>query len=287
MVDSCVRRLSPRASRKSGQVAVEAALVMPLFVFLILGILQLGLTAQARVMAKYAAYRAARVGAMHHADPKAIQAAAIFHLLPVLVGGSDVILPTGDVGEVVSKFGRHNLADNQLANVEQVKTVICGPVAGEFTDGGGQRSLRRADQQALNARGSRYEVDFDDPVLQSRPANFYAGLAGADELRRFNRLRLRVQVQLLYRMPIPFANWVITKAFLGTTMPSVLMMPKGNNAKFRYFKQYNDVLAADQAGIYVVPINVSYAFRMQSNLFLDRFDLPERNECIHYGLGQH
>lgn len=266
--------------------ATEAALVMPLFVFLILGILQLGLTAQARVMAKYAAYRAARVGAMHHADPNAIEAAAIFHMLPVLVGNSEVILPTSDAGEVITKFVRHNTFDNQIMGMKQVKAVICGPVRGEFASGG-QRSIGRADQQALNSTGSANEVDFDDPAVHSPPANFYAGASGADNLRRFNRMRLRVQVQWLYRMPIPFANWVITKAYLGTTIPSVLMMPKGNNGKFSYFKQYNDVRTADMMGVYVVPINVSYAFRMQSNLFLNRFQLPTSNECVHYGLGNH
>lgn len=259
---------------------------MPLFVFLILGILQLGLTSQARVMAKYAAYRAARVGAMHHADPDAIEAAAIFYMLPVLVGGNDVIMPTNDAFAVASKFGiySNNPFDNRVAGMKQVKAVICGPVRGEFA-GGGQRSLGRADQQALNSQGSANEVDFDDPAVQSPPANFYDGATGADNLRRFNRMRLRVQIQWLYRMPIPFANWVITKAYLGTAMPSVLMMPKGNNAKFRHFKQYRDVLLADQAKEYVVPINVSYAFRMQSNLFLSRYQLPTSNECIHYGLG--
>ena len=265
--------------------AVEAALVMPLFVFLILGILQLGLTSQARVMAKYAAYRAARVGAMNHADPDAIQAAAIFHLLPVLVGNSEVILPTSSATEVITKFGRHNTFDNMLLNGgEQVKVVICGPTQSEYGQGG-NRPLGRADQQELNAYGSRNEVDFDDPAVQSGPDNFYQGASGADALRRFNRMRLRVQVQWLYRMPIPFANWVITKAYLGTTMPSVLMMPKGNQGKFSVFKQYNSVRTADLAGVYVVPINVGYAMRMQSNLFQSRFQLPSRNECIHYGHG--
>ena len=264
--------------------AVEAALVMPLFVFLILGILQLGLTSQARVMAKYAAYRAARVGALHHADPDAIEAAAIFHLLPVLVGNNEVILPTSSASEVVQKFGRHSTFDNQMMGVQQVKAVICGPTRAEFGQGG-QRPLSRVDQQQLNGYGSSNEVDFDDPAVQSGPDNFYQGSSGADALRRFNRMRLRVQVQLLYRMPIPFANWVITKAYLGTTIPSVLMMPKKDQSKYSVFKQYSDVQMADAMGIYVVPINVSYAMRMQSNIFLSRFQLPTKNECIHYGHG--
>src|SRR5690348_11066929 len=104
MADPYFQKLPHRSSRESGQVAVEAALTMPLFVFLLLGILQLGLTAQARVMAKYAAYRAARVGALNHADPEAIEAAAILHLMPVLVGNNEVIMPTTSSTEIITKF---------------------------------------------------------------------------------------------------------------------------------------------------------------------------------------
>jgi hypothetical protein len=286
MMELCVRRGRARASRQAGQVAVEAAIVMPLFVFLILGILQLGLTAQARVVAKYAAYRAARVGAMHNADPQAIQAAAIFHMLPVLVGKQNVILPTNTEDDVIASFRKHQQqGENKLGvgQLEQVRTVICGPLAMDFGQGG--NGLGKIDQKTLNGRGSGSEVDFDDPLGQSTPDNFLASGSGGDSLRRFNRLRLRVQVQFLYRMPIPFANWVITKSYLGTNIPWVLRMPKQNPNRFSSLKQYEAVKQADDAKVYVVPINVSYAMRMQSNLFLSRFPLPEKNECIHYGYG--
>ncbi|MDY7231245.1 TadE/TadG family type IV pilus assembly protein [Hyalangium rubrum] len=272
--------------------AVEAALTMPLFVFLILGILQLGLTSQARVMAKYAAYRAARVGALNHADPEAIEAAAILHLMPVLVGNDEVIMPTSSSTDVIAKFNVFAQAGgigNRLGatGLKQVKTVICGPTQAEFGVGG-QRQLARVDQSTLNGRGSSNEVDFDDPFVQSGPDNFYAGASGADALRRFNRMRLRVQVQLLYRMPIPFANMIITKAYLGLQMPSVMMMPQENKDPIsRYVPQtYANVKRAHDLGIYVVPINAGYAMRMQSNMFLSRFRPPARNECSHYGQGK-
>ncbi|HYH94535.1 TadE family protein [Hyalangium sp.] len=266
--------------RESGQVAVEAALVMPLFVFLILGIMQMGLIAQARVMAKYAAYRAARVGAMNNADPEAIEAAAILHLLPVLVSSSETILPTGSATEVVSKFVRHTSGDNDLpGGVKQVKTVICGPLSGEL-DGSSSPSIDAADQRSRDGEGSSNEVDFDDPSNQAPPVNF---TSGGDSLRRFNRTRLVVQIQFLYRMPIPFANWVIVKSYLGTKIPSVLMMPGKGVTERDKTSQVRDVIAADGAGVAVLPINVSYAMRMQSNFFLSRFALPSSNECISYG----
>lgn len=270
-------RTSPR---ESGQVAVEAALVMPLFVFFILGILQIGLIAQARVMAKYAAYRAARVGAMNNADPDAIQAAAILHLLPVLVNNQDVIMPTSSASQVVTKFMQHNTIGNTLpGGGKLVKTVICAPVK-EDLDGGGSHSIGNAGLTSLGGKGNDNEVDFDDPRNQAFATDY---TTDADGLRRFKRTRLVVQVQLMYRMPIPFANWVIVKSYLGTKVPSVLMMPGKGSTPKSGAGQVSTVYAAEAAGAYVLPINVSYAMRMQSNFFKRRFALPNQNRCVSYG----
>ena len=43
---------------------METALVLPVFVFLILGLLQMGLMSHARVLTKYAAFKAVRAGAV-------------------------------------------------------------------------------------------------------------------------------------------------------------------------------------------------------------------------------
>ncbi|QRK08211.1 pilus assembly protein [Archangium violaceum] len=283
---------SGHVRRESGQVAVETALIIPLFVFLILGVLQLGLMAQARVMAKYAAYRAARVGAMNHASVEAMEAAAVFHLLPVLATEQGTILPTGSSSEVISKYTRA-LTENTTrlaAGSKQVKVVICGPTISELR-GTGRDALSPADQQSRGGRGSRNEVDFDDPELvlngevssSDNPDDDGSTGLGGDEMRRYNRLRLRVQLQLLYRMPIPFANWIMTRTYLGLSLPSVLMMTrKGETLKERTKDQAIPVRALLNQRIYTIPINVSYAMRMQSNFFLNRFKLPDRNECYHY-----
>lgn len=274
-----LRRLPSPRSAESGQVAVEAALVMPLFVFLILGIMQLGLIAQARVLAKYAAYRAARVGAMNHADPEAIEAAAIFHLLPVLVSNDEVIIPTSSSGDVVSKFRQHMGSDNKLpGGAQMVKAVICSPLSSDLGNGG-SKPLEDAGQQARGGQGSNVEVDFDDPANQSYPAAY---VKDATAVRRFKRLRLAVQVQLLYRMPIPFANWVIVNSYLGVNLPSVLMMPGKGVTERAKTGQVNDVIQAAQKKAYVVPINVSYSMRMQSNIYMNSLKPPAKNECITY-----
>ncbi|MBM7114213.1 pilus assembly protein [Archangium primigenium] len=267
--------------RQSGQVAVETALIIPLYVFLILGILQLGLIAQARVMAKYAAYRAVRVGAMHNASPKAMEAAAVFHLMPVLTDSQGKkILPNDSSSRVVMKYGRL-LGENSLGVGQMVKVVICGPTDSELSGSGGQ-ALAAGHQSALHGRGSRNEVDFDDPRLMISEEEDQDPQTGPG-MRQYNRLRLRAQLQLLYRMPIPFANWIITRTYLGATLPSVLMMTqKGVPNKPSTATQASSVRALEAMKIYTIPINVSYAMRMQSNFFLNKFALPKSNECIHY-----
>jgi hypothetical protein len=75
-------RRSAKRSGESGQAAVEAALTLPLTIFIILGTLQLFLMLQGRILAEYAAFRATRAGSLNHGDCEAMQHAAILALLP-------------------------------------------------------------------------------------------------------------------------------------------------------------------------------------------------------------
>lgn len=68
--------------KQAGQAAVEAALTMPLVVFLILGTLQLFMILQARILAQYAVYKAVRSGSLMHGDCTAMTHTAIAALLP-------------------------------------------------------------------------------------------------------------------------------------------------------------------------------------------------------------
>ena len=150
---------------------------------------------------------------MHNAEPEAIEAAAILHLLPVLANNSDVIMPTTLRTEVVTKFGLHKSArtccrcwreageGGHLRSPRELKDVR----------GGGRRGSARISRRA-GRHGSTNEVGLRRPVEPGVADNF---TVGGDPVRRFKRTRLVVQVQLLYRMPIPFANWVIVKSYPG------------------------------------------------------------------------
>src|SRR5258705_9102744 len=70
-----------------GQAAIETALVMPLMIFFTLGIIQLAMVQQARLMTEYAAYQAARAGIVWNANNERMHDAAVFALLPTMAIG--------------------------------------------------------------------------------------------------------------------------------------------------------------------------------------------------------
>ena len=69
---------------QAGQAAVEAALTLPLTVFLVLGLLQLFMLLQARILAQYAVGRAAKMGAVNHANCHAMTKASVMVLIPAI-----------------------------------------------------------------------------------------------------------------------------------------------------------------------------------------------------------
>jgi hypothetical protein len=243
--------------RESGQALVESAIVLPLFVFLILGLLQLGLMHQARLLTKYAAYKAVRAGALHHADVKKMERAALAVLLPVLSrsngGGAEHVRSVLGPGDFEAKWAWPEVRANQMpdADMKLVEVTICGPWRGDFSS-------------------SAREIDFDDPAMAT---------AGREDWQKGQRTKLRIQVTLNYRMPIPFANRIIHSAAWARTIPEVLLMGTSDSPPPRkaWFEPY---LRAADKGLYIHPIRATYTMRMQSNFLPGTHPLPESNACI-------
>ncbi|WP_426749164.1 TadE/TadG family type IV pilus assembly protein [Myxococcus sp. Y35] len=250
---------SLRERNQSGQAAVEAAIVLPLFVFLILGILQLGLMHQARLLTKYAAYKAVRAGALNSAKVEEMEKAALAVLLPLLSVPSGVenrahIPPVGSAAEFQRKW--QDLRGNRIpsTSLKHAEVTICGPTQGDVGGGGP-------------------ELDFDDP-RNTAPTGWRAS----------HRTKLRVQVTFNYRMIIPFADWVIYQASRNRDVPALMRM-RGKDAPVEESADRRDRSEAqlEEAAaqrIYIAPIRATYTMRMQSNFFLNRAALPRSNECV-------
>jgi hypothetical protein len=174
---------------ESGQAAVEAALTLPLTLFLILGTLQLFMMLQGRIMAEYAAFEAVRAGSRHHGD-----------CIPMMHAGLAGLLPN-----VVSYLGRGTSGGTpaqKLANAWSRRIGAPNNPRPRFVRGmDGERSsgsifwLAR-EQPLAGSVPSPEDVDFDAPTQ---------GGGG-----------MRLEVRLVYWFPlkIPFADWVMTQFFL-------------------------------------------------------------------------
>ncbi|RKH50870.1 pilus assembly protein [Corallococcus sp. AB049A] len=247
-----------RDRRQSGQVAVETAIVLPLFVFLILGTLQLGLMHQARLMAKYAAYKAVRAGALHNADVKKMERAALAVLLPMISrgsGGTESMMTVNSAADFQQKWMWPEVMTNRITatNIPYAKVTICGPVEGDLG-------------------GASGEVDFDNPEK----------ITSSGDWKDSQRSKLRIQLTFNYRMVIPFADVVIYNIARAKELPYVIRLGKqGDTTRQAYIdKDMGDYDTAAGQKVYVVPIRATYTMRMQSNLYLGKNKLPKDNTCL-------
>jgi hypothetical protein len=248
---------------ESGQAIVEAALVLPAMLFLILCAVQLAQIQQARLLAEYAAFNAARAGIVHSGDPHVMHDAALLSVVP--------------------STGRTDAFDDLAKTLVKLKTrdVFLGtfglPIVRVFVHG-----PRKADFAKYGAHLNGREIDFDDV----RPGATEATL-------------LEIQVRYLYEMRVPFANKLIQAIWLAMhvgagdkraldawtgwdlTSPKAFV-PTGPDAvdltqKLAFAAKFDDgtpegvnlaslSLLARQ-GRYYFPVQAFYTMRMQSNPF--------------------
>jgi hypothetical protein len=249
--------------RESGQAAVETAIVMPLFVFTLLGMIQLGLLHQSRLLTKYAAYKAVRAGSINRGKVKVMENAAIAVMLPLLAKSSPrwsgsgrhqpqyMVYNVGDAGkygdayaDVVSSRG------NQAFGKKMVEVTICGPLNGSMKD-------------------------FDDHRVN--PGDW----------KSFEATKLAIQVTTYMPLYIPFANAFIWWAARGEegparalAMKNLRMKTKTEQAEGRQSPNGSWTLKELQGeaenGNYIMPVRASYAMRMHSNFASQP---PSTNEC--------
>ena len=168
---------------QSGQAAVEAALTLPLVIFIILGTLQLFLMFQARILAQYAAFRATRAGSVGFGNCERMTHAAVVALLP-----------TFDSFLAPSKPGATR-ADKLAMAFAPRKNNRFSAALDSGHDGSIVWVIR--EHPTSGEAGSPQEKDFDEP-------------RSIGDVRR-----LEVRLVFWYPMRIPFANWVMSRMFLA------------------------------------------------------------------------
>ena len=237
---------------QSGQVEVETAIVLPMVVFLILGLLQLGLLNQAWIVTKYAAYRAVRTGALRNMDVETMEAAAVAAALPVLSypkNGRSVLSRSDDGASWVIKYSHPGFRFNRMTDcgLKYATVDILRPNGCD---------LAQLEGSVYQAKGKRY-IPFD-----------FVETSGRDVLTK-----LRIELTINYRMIIPFADWVIYKMWRGARVARVLRVGRGSLLPAAPVG--TDVAAA--MGVYIVPIRAQYGMKLQSDVPLDA--LPPAQNC--------
>jgi len=282
----------PRAGRQSGQAAVESALVLPLMVFLGLGLVQLTLMQQAKLMTEYAAYCAARSGIVWNGNTERMRDAALVALLPTL-GRTDA-LPG-----LARTWTRARLQDEMLRRLPWPTRDSVVPAA---VNGAPLFGLVRVDTVnpswyspvrsvwKLRSATAWRELDFDGPdgypqvpALETKLARFF-NLALPDDAEEVYRKAtvLSVRVRYWYELRVPFANWVIFTAWwaanAGVTLGGAIYQPTKVTAPVRglehqrgyatLYRQEMSVLWGLATGRrYFLPLTATYSLRMQSNFY--------------------
>ncbi|NMB73581.1 MAG: pilus assembly protein [Myxococcales bacterium] len=206
---SRIRPLERRLSRRRGQAAVETAIVLPLMVFLLLGIVQLTMMQQARLMVEYAAYNACRTGIVWNMNRDKMVNAALITLMPTFAA-TDTIL-----GETDPELGRRPGILETWAKMKLATgaTHYLSQILGNL---GVNANIDFIDVRILNPTREMFqnheEIDFDDYHAD----NTGAGMEFSSHNRRVREAtRLTIRVRYLYWMRIPFANWIIHMAWMA------------------------------------------------------------------------
>lgn len=277
----CFAMKQTRRDLQSGQAMVETAITMPLLVFIILGCLQLSLMHQARLLTKYAAYKAVRVGAFNHGRVARMETAAAMVLIPVSSysqGGKDYFMKSKTTTEYLTSAARMGLRQMLPSPAKGVTVVVCSPTktdhSGTNYAGTGKGSAGKAAAAYVNTGTQQYI--FDAPFSEG-------GGSGVSGWKEWEIRRLAIQVTLNYRMPIPFANMMLFHIFLNDanqTLRKVTRVGKSSGLIPMKHRDGEDLArkALALTGTYIIPIRATYAMRMQSDLYPQ--DMPSDNECI-------
>lgn len=286
---------------------VESAIVIPLMTFMILGILQLGMVQHARIMTEYAAFSAARAGIVWNADPWIMENAAIISLLPTyegLIEEADIGNPEQMVKRIVMRALLYQINRRLPQAVDMVRNGTDGLIAQlpSNLQGGAENlrnsilnsaenfadnALRNAVKGALGGNDLRMvQVEIFNPKLTDiplrKPELDFDDLRSDDGAWR-RKTQLSIQVRYLYMMRIPFANWIIHRAWqaqrAGVQLYGAVHNPSSSSADSSMFAtgatkpnlsgqptQLERTLSrlADE-GVYMVPLRAQYTMRMQSN----------------------
>ncbi len=234
----CVRA----APRQHGQAFVEFIVVFIVFVMLGLGALQMALIYRAKNTLDYAAFQAARAGAVHHGSPSAIRSGLARGLAPLYAHGTSKVA----VGKARAA------AQLKVTNPLLTAVQLVNPTKAAFKDFGKK-----------NPAFPQLGTFIPNNNLAFRPHD--KGKNSGLTIQDANVLKLRVVYH--YRLIVPIVNDIIVAAAhaVSGTHFGTTDWEKTNPKKYR---QHKELGQGDQD---YLPIEASAIVRMQSSFTKKNF----------------
>lgn len=190
-----IRNASLRRNEK-GVAATETAITIMTFLLLILGIMQITLVINARLLMNYAAYSAARAGIVHNGDITKMQQAAAVALAPML--SNDKSLPSLGLG-----YGKAHA----LLALGLLKVQIISSGKQRFKPGYRKRFF---------------------PALTR-----YRNLRTAEEVAQMQENLLTVRVTYFYPLKIPLINAILSPLFRHVKLTATHQMRMQSDDLFK------------------------------------------------------
>jgi hypothetical protein len=216
---------------EGGQAVVEAAFALPLTVVLILCTIQITQLQRARLLVEYAAFNAARAGAVQNGNDGSDGTSGPMHDAAALSLASTQG-PTDGLQALVRTWAAFRVREAALRalGLPLLQVLVLNP--------------RRGDFQRLGQHLGGQEIDFDD----GRPRAADASL-------------LSIQVRYLVELRVPLANKLIQSFWLASRARSASVEPSRG-------LDLAALAAARKRGFYLLPVQAFHTMRMQSNPFL-------------------
>jgi hypothetical protein len=219
------------------------ALIAPMTVFVILGVIQLAMMFHARYATYYAAYMAARAGSVQRARCSKMVTAGLLAVAPALQRVADNTQDTPGATYSAASF---------VAAYEKIK----GNDYGTYRNVIGFMPIVQVElvhPTSQDVQGRSGDNDFDD-VSASKT------------------MMITTKVTFNYEMRIPFANRIIHESwtmaqYLGGIDALIPTEQRPDNPRGGYTAPYE--IVARQNHVYIIPIVATYTTRMMSN--------PEQN----------
>ena len=171
----------------------EFIIVFPVMLLLLFGTLQIALLYQAKIQLNYAAFEAARAGALNNAQQWAMQAGLVRGLVPLHTHGA----PVGGSGGLLAsgrgwlRWARGKLWSDVQNNMLRIDVI-------------------NPSENAFSNHGITVEIDGADETVIPNDSLMYrdASSRGGQSIQDANLLKIRVMY--CYEMQVPFANRVIS-----------------------------------------------------------------------------